>query len=451
MYALDGERRIIFVNTAVENWSGATAAELVGQRCDFHSPEPVASVNIALAALCPPPEVWQGTRLTGRILCPRSNATSERSVEFLPLLGDDGTCVGIVAIMVAHDLPQPNLNETASASTDHDPTTLHERLWRFRRQWRDRFQLGRLVGDSPRMRQVRSQVALAATGRANVLIVGPSGSGRKHVARTIHALADPAVEQPLSIIAGAQLNAEQFDAQWNSTIQRANSRRAEVASGTSSTVGTVLLTDVDLLSADAQRQLVRQLNAPSSSLRVLATATSLPYLSLALRVRDLKPTPEFLPDLASSLATLTINLLPLTQRIGDLPLLAQAFLEEQNAIGKKQLSRLTAEAIEALAGYPWPGNVAELSKFIGEAHAKAEGPFLGAADLPKRIRLANDANVRPKKSPTPIQLETFLAEVETELIRRALTQSKQNKSKAAELLGLSRQRLLRRMAQLEID
>jgi DNA-binding NtrC family response regulator len=286
------------------------------------------------------------------------------------------------------------------------------------------------------MRQVRSQVALAATGRANVLIVGPVGSGRRHVARTIYALADLAAEYPLSMIACTHLNAEQFDAQWNSAIQRTGSRR-DVAGGT------VLLTDVDLLATDAQRQLARQLNGPSSSLRVLATATTAP------QVRS--DATDFSADLACSLATLTIHLPPLNQRIVDLPLLAQAFLEEQNVAGKKQLSRLTVEALEALAGYHWPGNVAELAKFMAEAHAKAEGPFLTAAELPKRIRLANEATARPKNNPTPIQLETFLAEVETELIRRALTQTKQNKSKAAELLGLSRQRLLRRMVQLEID
>jgi DNA-binding NtrC family response regulator len=124
------------------------------------------------------------------------------------------------------------------------------------------------------------------------------------------------------------------------------------------------------------------------------------------------------------------------------------FLEETNAQGKKQLRGFAAGALDALSMYPWPGNLAELEQIVREAHARAEGFEVTAVDLPKRVRLSADAQSRPRRREEPIELEKFLAQVETELIRRAMARAKGNKSRAAKLLGMTRPRLYRRMVQL---
>ena len=127
------------------------------------------------------------------------------------------------------------------------------------------------------------------------------------------------------------------------------------------------------------------------------------------------------------------------------------FLEEFNARGGKQLSGFSPETLDQLAAYPWPGNIDELAAMVGEAFDRAERPLVSPADLPQRIYLAAAASRRPRRDAEPIELESFLAGIELELIRRALRLAKGNKTKAARLLGLTRPRLYRRMVQLGLD
>ena len=104
-----------------------------------------------------------------------------------------------------------------------------------------------------------------------------------------------------------------------------------------------------------------------------------------------------------------------------------------------------------MAGYHWPGNLDELALAVREAHAQAAGTAITPRDLPKRIHLAADAARWPRRPDQPIDLVQTLQRVETELINRALERAKGNKSRAAELLGLTRPRLYRRLVQLGLS
>jgi DNA-binding NtrC family response regulator len=157
---------------------------------------------------------------------------------------------------------------------------------------------------------------------------------------------------------------------------------------------------------------------------------------------------KFRRDLAYELSTLTIKLPRLASRREDIPLLAQHFLEEANAASDRQLSGFQPAAIELLTSLAWPGNIDELAGAVRAACAKATGPCVMLADLPDWVHLAHDAAAQPPRDDEPIQLDAFLAEIEKELLARALKKTRGNKSKAAALLGLSRPRLLRRLAQL---
>ena len=141
----------------------------------------------------------------------------------------------------------------------------------------------------------------------------------------------------------------------------------------------------------------------------------------------------------------------LAERREDVPLLAQALLEEINAEGKKQLRGFTPETLDSLAAYPWPGNIDELAAMVREAHERAEGLLIGPGDLPKRIHLAAVAARHPRRELEPIDLEKHLSGIELELIERTLRLAKGNKTKAAKLLGLTRPRLYRRMVQLGLE
>jgi DNA-binding NtrC family response regulator len=157
---------------------------------------------------------------------------------------------------------------------------------------------------------------------------------------------------------------------------------------------------------------------------------------------------KFRQDLAYALSTLTISLPPLKNRAEDIPLLAQHFLEKQNAASSRQFSGFAPAAMELLTAYGWPGNVEELEGAVLHAAQQATGFTVQAGDLPDAVHLGvHAAAYRPREEET-IQLDAFLAEIEKELLERALRRAKGNKSKAAQLLGMNRQRLMRRLVQL---
>jgi DNA-binding NtrC family response regulator len=197
---------------------------------------------------------------------------------------------------------------------------------------------------------------------------------------------------------------------------------------------------VDELAPDAQAVLADALDIVEFDLRALGTART-GLLQLAGEGR-------FRMDLACALSTLVIDLPPLGERQQDIPLLAQFFLEETNAAGGRQLSGFTPEAMDQLVSYPWPGNADEMAGLVREACRRAKGALVTAADLPEQIRWTAQAAAHLQRPEETIVLDEFLVKIEAELISRALRRAQGNKAKAARLLGVSRARLHRRVAQL---
>jgi DNA-binding NtrC family response regulator len=291
--------------------------------------------------------------------------------------------------------------------------------------------MDRLVGKSPAIQRVREQIKLSTSGNSTVIIVGPPGVGRQHVARTIHFAASTHGMQ-FSISCSA-LPPDQLQSTISMFCQRI--KTASAAGPT-----TLLLTDVDRLSSEGQSEIIRWLDSAPPNVQVVSTAQE--------RLEVLAGLGSFRADLAQRLSTLVIELPPLADRRDDIPLLAQMFLEELNAQGDKQLRGFASEAMDRLYLYDWPGQVDELAAVVRQAFSQAEGFEITPADMPKQLRLAAEAARHPRPVSEIIDLEKFLTRVESELIERALRQSKGNKSQAARLLGITRPRLYRRMVQL---
>jgi DNA-binding NtrC family response regulator len=104
--------------------------------------------------------------------------------------------------------------------------------------------------------------------------------------------------------------------------------------------------------------------------------------------------------------------------------------------------------MDLIAAHGWPGNVEELAQVVQAATAHAAGPLVQPTDLPDNFHLALHATAHAPRDDEAIRLDDFLAEIEKELLQRALAKARGNKSKAAELLGINRGRLLRRLVQL---
>jgi DNA-binding NtrC family response regulator len=290
-----------------------------------------------------------------------------------------------------------------------------------------------LIGSSHGAVKVRAQVELAAQTRSAVLILGPPGAGKDHVAKVIHyGQPEPGTLLPLEC-AIVETNL------LRSTL-RALDLRHSIAKDLRTTL---LLHDVDAAAPEVQADLVEILQLHSGAIRAIATAAR----PLGILVGER----HFLPRLASALSTVVIELVPLVQRLEDLPLLAQVFLEEANLGSAKQVGSFSSEALDQLAAYPWPGNLDELAAIVRRSHEAAQGGEVAARELPNEIHWAAQAAAHPARADEAIVLEEFLARVELELVTRALKLAKGNKTKAARLLGLTRPRLYRRLVQLGLE
>jgi transcriptional regulator with PAS, ATPase and Fis domain len=433
VYVLDSRRRIIFMNESCHQWLGDRAATAWGQECRYHTVADAAGEVPIAGLLCPPPEAFAGEAATAEITlgATPAGAADVRQAKFVPLPGDGGEQAMVLAIVAA----QPAAAREAIAPDGDTPAQLHARLQQLLAARRQRFGFDRLVGESAAMRRVRAQASLVAGSLAATLIVGPAGSGRRHLAHALHEACPEARRGALVPLACSLLNAELLLASVQS-LRRGRSSHGERA-------GTLLLEHADQLPAESQTALADLLCSSEMPPRILATSKR--------QLIELAEAGQFRRDLAWALSTMTIELPPLAERPDDLPLVAQRLLEEVNAAGTKQLSGFSPDALDALAGYDWPGDLQELSDVVAEAHGQAEGPQIQSRDLPARLRLAADAGRYSPKPDDTIVLEQFMAEIERELIERALARARGNKAKAARLLGMTRPRLYRRLVQLGLE
>jgi len=428
IYFLDAERTLLFCNRACCRWTGVAADQLQGRRVEYSAGSGAGAPGVA-AGLCPPPRAFAGEACSGTVTCmSKTQKLLHRRASFLPLAGEGGDCVGVLGVVEPADMLPADFAKTGPATTDQ----LHTAVRRFLAGQKTRYGLEQLVGNSPAMRLARSQVLLAARTQTNVVVIGPPGTGRAQVARTIHYSREQA-SQPgrLVPVDCAVADVDVLRAAC-STLQTASEPNQQA---------TLLLADADQLSLAGQATLADWLqHAQRSGVRVTATS--------AESLNRLAAQGQFRPELACELSVLEIHLPPLGERMEDLALLCQALIERENSGRDVQIEGISQEALDVLAGYHWPGNVDELAESIAAACDSAGGVWISPDDLPPRVRHAISAAKYPRRQDEPIILEDFLARVETELIARAMERAGGNKTQAARLLGMKRTRLHRRMVQL---
>jgi DNA-binding NtrC family response regulator len=433
LYALDDQRQLLYVSQPLVDWLGLSADALIPGECNYHS-SGERNADAARAALCPPPEVFSGARRTAILRwASEQGAVRSRTVEFIPVPITGELSCAVLAVVGDADLAgDVDLTDGAEQTASSESDRLHELVAAYRREFAADHTLDHLVGPSPAIQRVRSQAHLAASAKTNVLIVGPDGAGKQHLAKAIHFSRGGQRPGTLLPLDCAALDPELLVSSLAAALKPSAVKLQSPA--------TILLNHLDRLPVEAQPELLRLLRAASSQASLTATAGRPlePLIAEGLIRRDL----------ACLLSTVVIELPRLADRLEDLPALAQAFVEQINASGKKQISGLSPESLDLLATHPWRGNLHELAEIIRRAHAAAQSHLITPVDLPKQIRLAADAAIQPRRPEERIELPAFLAEVERELIERALARSKGNKSRAAHLLGLTRPRLYRRMVQL---
>jgi transcriptional regulator of acetoin/glycerol metabolism len=457
IYVLDEDLTIVFLNRACHEWLGEAAEGLLGRACAYHSIPATEGSNATAAALCPPPAALSGEVVTATVArIADDGRVIERRARFLPISLGGEDVLGILVVVDPTDRPPDSLAENVPEGVEAGPIALHETIRRFRGEAAAQYRADRLIGEGHTMRLARRQVELAAASRSSVLLIGPPGSGRRHLAAAIHyadkgvgslcigraeraAQEIPDIKTPDPFFVPLDcplLGGELFEAA-GAAITRAALR------GDQAEACTFLFHRVDELPSETQARLADFLARPAVRARLIATA--------AESLVDLARRGHFHAELAAMLSTITIDLPPLAQRRDDLPLLAQLFLEERNAVGSRQIAGFSPAALDRLDAYGWPGNLDELSQIVAESHGRAAGPYIDVKDLPERLHLAAQAAAQPRRVEETIVLDEYLGRVERELIRRALARAKGNKAKAARLLGVTRPRLYRRMVQLGLE
>ncbi len=465
IYAVDADRCIVYCNPALEAWLELTSDRIIGRLVEYRSEpasDPATHAETAgpLSDLCPPPRAFTGETCSGTVSClPRDGRLVHRRADFISLQFNEpliephlinqpshGKPVGrstpptpgaVLALLATGDLTTDEL----AAQVTEQPDDLHRTIRRFRRAQAGRYGLASILGTGSAMRKVRSQIIAAAVSGANALVQGWPGTGRGSIARAIHyhAVGDATVR--LLTLDGLVLS--------DDSLRRALDAVAGPAPEPARRP-TLLIENIERLSQAQQSQLADVIRRGAIAARVVATLNTQPHTqsTTALENDAAEPARQVEPALLHSLSTITIDVPRLVERLDDLPLLAQFFLEAANRGNSKQLGSIRSDALDLLALYNWPGELAELRTAIAAAHAAATSHAITSADLPVVVLHAAKAAALPHRTQERVNLNELLATIEREAIVRALAQAGGNKSEAAELLGLTRPRLYRRMEQL---
>ncbi|QDU36309.1 Transcriptional regulatory protein ZraR [Maioricimonas rarisocia] len=435
IFVLDNRRAVLFFNHGCEELTGWTAADVIGQICDYVSEPDPQQIEHVTGSLCPPPDVLEGSpqSVPAQFRHRENGKVHQRQVHFVPLNDSQTESTRIFGLITLPDQP-------ISISEPSPPQQLHADVAALRSRLRQRYAIETVIARTPAMQRVLAQLDVASHAACPVLFVGEPGTGREHLARVIH------YHGPQRLKAFVPLDCRQSTTfELKRTLKRLlPPDPAGEPTALPLQPGTLYLKDVDHLPRELQETIVEhrdRFDAGEDSIRLMAAAST----SLDDAVAD----DRLLEDLHYLLTPLTIAVPPLRERTDDIPLLAQHILEQLNRDQERQVGGFAPEVLTPLAKYNWPMNQDELEAVISEAYQQATGSLITVNDLPFRFRTGMDAQrVGPPVTPQPVDLQSLLDDFERDHIRRALEQARQNKSQAAELLGLTRPRLYRRMEAL---
>jgi len=341
-----------------------------------------------------------------------------------------------------------------------------------RSQLTDRYGLDNLVGGDYRMQKVYDLVEAVAASKTTVLIDGESGTGKTMIARAIHTLSErnagPFVTFACGAIPETLLESELFGHVKGAFTGADTDKAGKILAADH---GTLFIDEINSATPALQLKLLRVLQEkqfePVGSTQtvhvdvrfVLATNQPLPPLVEAGKFRE---------DLYYRINVVNIQLPPLRDRVGDIPLLAEHLLAKHCQDVGKTVTGFTNEAIDALRRYTWPGNVRELENAIERAVVLARRPVVDVPDLPETISSggglragsrhgAADGNGNNLYSPaleggwTPTPLIDALIEPEKQIILAALEANGWNRQITAKQLNINRTTLYKKIKQFGLD
>ena len=335
------------------------------------------------------------------------------------------------------------------ALSDTDLYAEHERLKEEVQQLKARNRYDRIIGKSQKMVELMDTVSQVAPTKASVLITGESGVGKELVADAIHELSNrskgPFIKVHCAALTASLLESELFGHEKGSFTGAVKEKkgRFELADG-----GTIFLDEIGEIDAQTQVKLLRVLQERQFERVGGEKSITVDVRIVCATNRDLPKEIEkgnFREDLYYRLNVVHLDVPPLRERKDDIPLLMTSFLQQFNSENGRSIEAFSNQAKRALLGYEWPGNIRELRNCIESAVVLARTSVIEVEDLPVHIGKAQNA------SSISLEVGITLAEAEKQLIISTLASCAGNKTKAAEVLGIGRKTLHRKLQEYHID
>ena len=317
---------------------------------------------------------------------------------------------------------------------------LHQRLDK-------KFSFDGILGESPALEKVLEKVRLVGPSKATVLVTGETGTGKELVAQAVHQNSDrsrgPFVSVHCAALPAALLESELFGHEKGAFTGATDRRigRFESAIG-----GTLFLDEIGEIDASTQVKLLRFLE--SKTIERLGSSKTIEVDARLVcatnrNLEEMTRKGEFREDLFYRLNVVSVELPALCERGDDILLLIQHFLGHFAAENGFEPPVLQPEALGILKNYTWPGNVRELRNFCENLVVLKRGAQVGSYDLDPRFTMSeSDAK---NTASLPPSLNLSVEENEKRLLRNALVEAGGNKTKAAELMGISRRTLHRKL------
>lgn len=311
----------------------------------------------------------------------------------------------------------------------------------------------------PTMKRAFHVIERAAARDSNILVRGETGTGKELVARAVHALS-PRKDGPFLAINCAALPPTLLESELFGHVRGAFTGAVRDQPGffRSANGGTLFLDEIAELPLELQAKLLRVLETRTvipvggrEPIPVDARVVAATHQSLRRAVEE----GRFRSDLMYRLRVIPIFLPPLRERVGDIALLTQRIIEELNEHEGRQIARVSPAAMAVLENYPWPGNVRELRNALEYAYVIGEGAILQPGDLPLELvdpgRPLEATTAFRVNVPPPVEAPEGPTSPEAERILQALERSGGHRERAAQILGISRVTLWRRMRELGLD
>jgi len=328
--------------------------------------------------------------------------------------------------------------------------SLAEDNLRLRKVISAREEYGNLVGKSQKIAKLYEMIEMLAPTPATVLIQGESGVGKELIARAIHQRSPRASGPLISLNCGAipesLLESELFGFEKGAFTGADSARQGKIEMADR---GTLFLDEVGEMNPKTQIELLRVLESRELrrlggaklikvDIRVVAATNKTLYEEVSAG--------RFREDLFYRLNVVPVKVPPLRERLDDLPLLADRFLQEFGAAYSRPAKRLTRDAVETLLRHAWPGNVRELKNLMERLTVLTNETLVRTEDLPDEYR-----PVQPSQRTILIPLGEPLEKVEELLIRRTLAEITSHRERAAAILGISPRALHYKLRRMGID